>query len=147
REFLLCIAERLGATRRDAPLGAYACSGELLDDLRTAQRSLAVAGAAPLAYGELQRVIWLVQTFGFHLAELEIRQHSQVHERGRNGVRAGGPVWGDPAEVLATLRVMGDIQRRHGVDACRRYVISFTRDAGDVAAVYELADHAMAALD
>ncbi|HKA50428.1 MAG TPA: phosphoenolpyruvate carboxylase, partial [Candidatus Dormibacteraeota bacterium] len=142
REFLLCIAERLGATRRDAPLGAYACSGELLDDLRTAQRSLAVAGAAPLAYGELQRVIWLVQTFGFQLAELEIRQHSQVHERALNEVRAGGPVSGDTAEVLATLRVMADIQRRHGVDACRRYVISFTRDAGDVAAVYELADHA-----
>src|SRR5262249_6116367 len=41
-----------------------------------------------------------------------------------------------------TLRVMGDIQRRYGVDACRRYVISFTRDAGDVARVYELAERA-----
>jgi len=142
REFLLYIAERLGATRREAPVGAYACSGELLDDLRTAQRSLAGAGAAPLAYGELQRVIWLVQTFGFHLAELEIRQHSQVHERALNEVRAGGPLSVDTEEVLATLRVMGDIQRRYGVDACRRYVISFTRDAGDVAGVYELAERA-----
>ena len=142
REFLLYVAERVGATRRDAPVGAYACSGELLDDLRTVQRSLAGAGAAPLAYGELQRVIWQVQTFGFHLAELEIRQHSQVHERALSELRAGGPRSADTDEVLATLRVMAGIQHRYGVDACRRYVISFTRDAGDVAAVYDLAARA-----
>src|SRR5262252_9152841 len=142
REFLLYVAERIGATRRDAPVGAYACAGELLDDLRTAQGSLAAAGATPLAYGELQRVIWQVQTFGFHLAELEIRQHSQVHERALSELRAGSPRSADTDEVIATLRVMADIQRRYGVDACRRYVISFTRDAGDVAAVYELAERA-----
>ena len=142
REFLLYVAERIGATRRDAPVAAYACAGELLDDLRTAQRSLAGAGAAPLAYGELQRLIWQVQTFGFHLAELEIRQHSQVHERALSELRAGSPRSADTDEVIATLRVMADIQRRYGVDACRRYVISFTRDAGDVAAVYELAERA-----
>ena len=34
-----------------------------------------------LAYGELQHLIWQAQTFGFHLAELEIRQHASVHAR------------------------------------------------------------------
>ena len=43
------------------------------------------------------------------------------------------------AEVLATLRAMGWIQGRFGVDACRRYVVSFTRSAADIAAVYRLA--------
>ncbi len=36
------------------------------------------------------------------------------------------------------------MQDRFGVDACRRYVVSFTRSAGDIAAVYELARYAMA---
>jgi phosphoenolpyruvate carboxylase len=36
------------------------------------------------------------------------------------------------------------IQDRFGVDACRRYVVSFTRSADDIAAVYELARYAMA---
>ena len=46
-------------------------------------------------------------------------------------------------EVLATLRVAAWIQRRFGVEACRRYVVSFTRSAADIAAVYELAELAM----
>ena len=42
-------------------------------------------------------------------------------------------------EVLATLRAVGWLQDRFGVDACRRYVVSFTRSAADIAAVYRLA--------
>ncbi len=45
-------------------------------------------------------------------------------------------------EVLETIRVMAWIQRRYGVDACRRYVISFTTSEQDIAAVYELAGYA-----
>jgi phosphoenolpyruvate carboxylase len=45
-------------------------------------------------------------------------------------------------EVLETIRVIAWIQRRYGVDACRRYIISFTRAATDIAAVYELVGYA-----
>ena len=45
--------------------------------------------------------------------------------------------------MLATLRVIAWIQQRFGVEACRRYVVSFTRSAADIAAVYELAQLAM----
>src|SRR4029077_1949642 len=45
-------------------------------------------------------------------------------------------------EVLATIRAVAWIQDRYGVDACRRYVVSFTRSADDIAAVYELARYA-----
>jgi phosphoenolpyruvate carboxylase len=44
--------------------------------------------------------------------------------------------------VLATLRAVGWIQGRFGLDACRRYVVSFTRSAADIDAVYRLARHA-----
>ena len=47
-------------------------------------------------------------------------------------------------DVLGSLRVMAQIQQQFGADACRRYVVSFTRSAADVGAVYELARHALA---
>ena len=44
--------------------------------------------------------------------------------------------------MLATIRAVAWVQDRYGVDACRRYVVSFTRSADDIAAVYELARYA-----
>src|SRR5919106_1967957 len=139
RVVLLLAAERVAATRRrDADL-AYASAAELLDELKALQRSLASAGAPRQAYGELQHLIWQVESFGFHLAEMEVRQHSAVHAAALAEIRAGGSPTEATREVLATLRVMAQIQQRWGADACRRYVVSFTRSADDVAAVYELA--------
>ncbi|HEY7483435.1 MAG TPA: phosphoenolpyruvate carboxylase [Streptosporangiaceae bacterium] len=147
RQLLLFAAERVRATRlRNADL-AYADAGRLLADLTLVQESLAAGGAARQAYGELQHLIWQVETFGFHLAELEIRQHSEVHEQAVAEVRGtaaqgGGSLSEQTEEVLDTLRVVGWIQERFGVDACRRYIVSFTRSADDIAAVHELASHA-----
>jgi phosphoenolpyruvate carboxylase len=139
RQLLLYIADRIGATRtRDADL-AYTAPDELLAELRLVQDSLAAAGAPRQAYGELQHLIWQVETFGFHLAELEIRQHSAVHEKALAEVRAGGALSEQTEEVLDTLRVVSWIQERFGVAACSRYIVSFTRSAEDIAAVYELA--------
>ncbi len=145
RTFLLYLARRLAATRlRQADL-AYHSAAEFHHDLLLVQQSLAAAGATRQASGELQQLIWQVATFGFHLAELEIRQHSAVHARALAEVRAGGApsaLSGQTAEVLATLRAVSWIQDRFGVAACRRYVVSFTRSADDIAAVYELAARA-----
>ena len=142
RQFLLQVARRLRATRLlEQPL-AYASAAELVDDLRAVRDSLAAAGATRLAMGEIQRLLWQAETFGFHLAELEIRQHSKVHERALAEIRAGTPLSDLSRDVLDTLDVMASLQARFGVDCCRRYVVSFTRTAADVAAVYQLARHA-----
>ena len=80
RQKLLTVGVRVAATR-DRQVGlAYRDPDEMLADLLLVQDSLAAAGDARSAYGELQHLIWLVETFGFHLAELEVRQHSAVHE-------------------------------------------------------------------
>ena len=151
RTYLLYAAQRINATRvRHADL-AYPGSAEFLADLRVVQESLAAAGAAKQAFGELQHLIWQVETFGFHLAGLEVRQHSEVHARALAELRAAGPPGAEPTgpwpaqaeEVLATIRAVAWVQDRYGVDACRRYVVSFTRSADDIAAVYELARYAM----
>ncbi|MEU0516826.1 phosphoenolpyruvate carboxylase [Streptosporangium sp. NPDC006007] len=142
RQWLLFVAARIGATRQRGLDLAYRSPGELLADLRIAQASL-VAGKAPRqAYGELQHLIWQVETFGFHLAELEVRQHSQVHAEALAELTAGRSSERTD-EVLATIRTIAWIQERFGVDACSRYVVSFTRSADDVAAVYSLAEHAL----
>ncbi|MER6512555.1 phosphoenolpyruvate carboxylase [Nonomuraea sp. NPDC001636] len=142
RQWLLYVAARIAATRRRDLDLAYRAPAELLADLRLMQESL--AGSAPRqAYGELQHLVWQVETFGFHLAELEVRQHSQVHAAALEEIRAGGELSERTEEVLATIRVIAWIQERFGVTACSRYVVSFTRSADDIAAVYELAGHAL----
>lgn len=143
RQLLLLATARLRATReRDADL-AYPDAETFLADLRIVQESLASAGAVRQAYGELQHLVWQAETFGFHLAELEIRQHSEVHAAALEELRSGARPSERTEEVLATLRVISWIQERFGVDACRRYIVSFTRSAQDIAAVHELVNHAL----
>jgi phosphoenolpyruvate carboxylase len=144
RQFLLLVADRIGATRRGDLSLAYAGPDELLDDLRCVQESLVAAGALRQAFGELHDLVWQVQTFGFHLAELEIRQHSAVHRTALAELNAAGACSADTEEVLATLRTVALLQQRFGARACHRYVVSFTRSAEDVAAVYALTERACA---
>jgi phosphoenolpyruvate carboxylase len=143
RQYLLYAADRVRATRLADATIAYRTAAELLDDLRSVQRSLASAGADRIAYGELQNLVWQVETFGFHLAELEVRQHSRIHDVALSEVKGGGRRSTQTEEVLATFRAMKQIQERFGVGACRRYIVSFTRDSRDIANVYALGEAAM----
>jgi len=138
RQYLLYVADRIRATRVADSTLDYDSPAGLVDDLRAIQRSLAASGAARLAYGEVQNLVWQVETFGFHLAQLEVRQHSAVHRLALEEIGAGRPS-ARTNEALETFRAITKIQQRFGADACRRYIVSFTRDAGDIANVYALA--------
>ncbi len=63
----------------DAP--AYASAAEFGADLDTIRRSLEANGGAILARGRLRSLRRAVDVFGFHLASLDLRQNSDVHER------------------------------------------------------------------
>jgi phosphoenolpyruvate carboxylase len=142
RRILLMLARKIAATRtRDADL-AYRDPEHLLADLRVVQESLAAAGAMRQAYGHLQQLVWQVQTFGFHLAELEVRQHSAVHASVLAELDAGEPS-GQAEEVLDVFRAIAYIQERFGPRAAGRYIVSFTRSADDLAAVHRLARYAV----
>lgn len=142
RRVVLALAHRVRATRDEAD-GAYAAPEELLDDLRTVQASLRDAGATRHAFGGVQHLIWQVETYGFHLTELEVRQHSQVHEQALAELDAGAELSERTQEVLEVFRAIADIQRRYGLRAAGRYVVSFTRSAADLAAVHRLAAYAL----
>ncbi len=58
---------------------AYCSSEEFLADLRLIHDSLVSNKGAVLANGALQKLIRNVETFGFHLATLDIRQHKKIH--------------------------------------------------------------------
>ncbi|PZU49715.1 MAG: phosphoenolpyruvate carboxylase [Microbacterium sp.] len=143
---LLLITRRIIATRRrDADL-AYRTPAELLAELRVVQDSLVAAGAPRQAYGHLQQLLWQVETFGFHLAELEVRQHSAVHAKVLAECEAAAP--GDTLsdlaqEVLEVFRTIAQIQQRYGPDAAGRYIVSFTQSAADLANVHALARFAV----
>lgn len=142
RALLLLIARRIDATRtRNADL-AYRDAAELLGELRTLQASLRHGGATRHAFGELQHLIWQVETFGFHLTELEVRQHSQVHRTVLAELARGAASSDLALEVLDVFRAIAFVQHRHGPRAAGRYIASFTQSAADLAAVYELAAHA-----
>lgn len=85
RQRLGAIAERLRRTRAwltgaPAPLaGRYATADDLVRELDELQAALVADGLARVAWGEIQDLRWQVETFGFHLASLEVRQHAAVH--------------------------------------------------------------------
>ncbi|MEV7609635.1 phosphoenolpyruvate carboxylase [Microbacterium sp. NPDC089320] len=142
RRALLALAHRVGATRRGDEQ-RYARPEELLDDLRAVQSSLADAGAKRHAFGGVQHLIWQVETYGFHLTELEVRQHSQVHAKALAELEAGEAISAQTEEVLEVFRAIADIQRDRGLRAAGRYVVSFTQAASDLANVHRLATHAL----
>jgi len=156
RRRLGAVAERIRRTRAHLAgvpgprAGRYGTPGELLGELDELRDALAADGLARVAHGALQDFRWQVETFGFHLASLEVRQHSAVHHAALAALAGPAPaperevVPGvAAAEVLATFRAMAGAQRRFGEAACRRYVISFTERPEDVLEVLDLA--AMAA--
>ena len=147
RRILLMLARKIDATRlRDADL-AYREPSEFLADLRTVQDSLVAAGAARQAYGHLQQLIWQVETYGFHLAELEVRQHSAVHAKVLAELDAAAGSAGELSEqadeVLEVFRTIAFLQERYGPAAAGRYIVSFTQSAEDLANVHRLARHAV----
>ena len=144
RAVMLVMADRLKATiDRDADLMYRSCE-DYIADLKTVQRSLAEANAKRSAYGPLQDLIWQAETFGFHMVEMEFRQHSVVHSRALEDIREHG-LHGERGElqpmtheVLDTFRALGSIQKRNGIKAARRYIISFTKSAQNIKDMYEL---------
>ncbi|OYD55874.1 phosphoenolpyruvate carboxylase [Thauera propionica] len=59
----------------------YADAAALSEDLDTLHRSLVANGSAALSRGRLRQLRRAVKVFGFHLAPIDLRQNSDVHER------------------------------------------------------------------
>jgi phosphoenolpyruvate carboxylase len=144
------VAERLRRTRahltgQPAPLtGRYGGPDELDAELAEVQEALVADGLARVAWGEVADLRAQLATFGFHLAALEVRQHSAAHRAAEAAIGEGRldreVIPGvTAAEVVETLRTVAAAQARYGPGAAGRYVISFTAAADDVTLLLRLA--------
>ncbi|WP_332673831.1 phosphoenolpyruvate carboxylase [Aromatoleum sp.] len=92
RRAIAGVYARLAATHRTllgdepprhpvAPAEPYTAVGEFTEDLDILHRSLVANGSAALARGRLRLLRRAARVFGFHLAPIDLRQNSDVHER------------------------------------------------------------------
>ncbi|MDQ3370230.1 MAG: phosphoenolpyruvate carboxylase, partial [Myxococcota bacterium] len=79
REKLWYLQARLRATVDHREEG-YVDADEYIDDLDLLDRGLRSAGFGAIADQDLHDAIRRAEVFGFHLASLDIRQHSSVHD-------------------------------------------------------------------
>ncbi len=140
--------DRRAARASRATTGAYPTAADFAVELAELADALVHDGLARVAWGEVQDLRWQVETFGFHLASLEVRQHAAVHRRAVRALAEGAPGATELApgvsldEVLATFRAIPALRARFGSQAIERYVISFTSTTRDVLDVLDLAERA-----
>jgi phosphoenolpyruvate carboxylase len=112
----LAVEDRGGNVRPSAP--AYAHPAAFLDDLHAIQECLREARAGLVAdYGPLAHCVIQVKTFGFHLAALDIRQHSREHERALEEIVA-------TARLLPAGRRYSDLSEEEKVELLTRELTS-----------------------
>jgi len=163
RELLALIAARLSATVRGSEAG-YANPHEFAADLDGIDASLAVHRGAHAGQFALGRLLRRLRCFGFHLATLDLRQDSAVHDAALaalvqqpafadsdpgarapmlHGLIAGhAPAKPDAeiaAPVLAVFRAVATARQHYGAQAIGPYIVSMSRSAADALAVLALA--------
>lgn len=161
RQLLELMRRRLSATLRNETSG-YANPESLAQDLQHIATSLRENRGEHAGWFAVDRVWRRVQTFGFHLATLDIRQDSAVHERAVAALLAD-PEWAskpvqarvhrlstaplplslpaptDAESTLAVFRTLAASRKRYGAAAIGPYIISMARSAADVLSVLALA--------
>src|SRR6187397_3229473 len=80
RVFLGQLGERLRLTYEGRPNG-YEGPQQFLRDLKLIASSLRANRGFHAGWGNVQRLIRRVETFGFHLATLDLRQQAEIHHR------------------------------------------------------------------
>ncbi|MGQ0560874.1 MAG: phosphoenolpyruvate carboxylase [Gemmatimonadota bacterium] len=145
RRFLGYVGRRLRAAR-DAPGSphAYPDAASFADDLRRIRDSLADNRGARIATLHVDPLLRQVETYGFHLHTLDIREHARVHARARDELLAApgdmlpAPPSDDARRLLDTIRTIADLKRTYPAEAIRSYVISGARGIDHVLTLVRL---------
>jgi phosphoenolpyruvate carboxylase len=164
RVFLGQVAERLHRTY-DGRSNGYAQPSQFREDIAMVAESLRDNRGAHAGYFQVRRLLTRIDTFGFHLATLDLRQHADVHHtvlaqglddpqwRERSSAerharlldileRDLGPTGAFDALAKRTLAVFDAIMQtrhRYGPDAIGSYIVAGAQQADDVLAPLVLA--------
>lgn len=126
---------RLRAARDEpASAAAYASPDECLIDVRAIRDSLLAHRGQSIARRWIDPLVRSVETFGFGLHVLDVRQHADILARTvlELDARPLQPLSDAAREALETQRAVADLKREYGGGAIRAFVISGARDANDV---------------
>jgi phosphoenolpyruvate carboxylase len=168
RRFLAVVLRRLRASREAGEgVSAGACAGEeayadaagFAADLRRLRASLAECDGVRLARLLVDPLVRQVETFGFHLHTLDVRQHARVHVRAAEELARGAAIVDEDAAagnqstvklpaaptpetaaVLEGLRAVAALKREFPPESIRTHVISGARGVGDVLRLVWLAE-------
>jgi phosphoenolpyruvate carboxylase len=168
RYLLQLIGARLAATADEAA-GTYREAGEFAADVDLIASSLRAHAGAHAGWFAVRRLQRRIVTFGFHLARLDVRQHSRVHADALAEVLGelpedvekrvsllAGYANGDEAlpsrrarhvagtestldRSVAVFGALADALRRYGESELGVYVISMAASVADALAVLALA--------
>ncbi len=95
----------------DDIIGSYRTADDFLQDLLIINRSLRGHRGEILADGQLADLIRDVETFGFHLVTLDIRQHSSMHRKSISEIaRQSGVAYSDMSDGKRETWLTGCIQ-------------------------------------
>ena len=140
RRFLSYIFHKLQQSREsgEAP-DAYASAAEFQDDLLLVRSSLQSNRAERLASTHLDPLLRKLQTFGFHLHALDIRQHARVHAQALEELEQNVDCSSQTQELIETLRAVTNAKKKYPAESIRQYIISGAETENDVLAVIQLA--------
>jgi phosphoenolpyruvate carboxylase len=164
RVLLWFIARRLDLSGGEGK-GGYARPGEVLADLALIVDSLRRHRGGHAGVYLVERLMRRIETFGFHFATLDVRQHAAVHRRAvaavllcqdvaemdrvqrtqrlQKGLSAGARAPRQPdaetARVLGVMRAVADGRARYGENALGLLIISMAQGADDALAPLLLA--------
>jgi phosphoenolpyruvate carboxylase len=152
RRYLAVILRRLrDALEEPTRPQSYKTADEFADDLRLIRESLAANKGGHLARRFIDPLLRQVETFGFHLHTLDVRQHAKVHARAIAELSRGAEISDhrtlklpeipsdETAELLNDLRKIAELKRQYPPESIRHYVISGARAVEDVLSVVWLA--------
>lgn len=166
RVLLQLMAAKVAATLADLPTG-YGAAEELAADLSLVVSSLAANRGAEAGLFSVRRALRRVETFGFHLLTLDVRQDARAHRpvvgslfgdagwtvrpaaeraaRLRQALAApeatpaaGAAEEPEAARALAVFRAIAECRRRYGARAIGPFIVSMTQGADDLLSLLQL---------
>lgn len=160
RRFFAFVLQRLRASRDvSANMNGYAAAASFAADLHIVRDSLFENKGDELAKGLLDPLLRQIETFGFHLHTLDIRQHARVHQRALRELACGAQFDSsapaqknsesvdaksndgfpetstETAALLDSLRAVAELKNTFPPPAIRAYVISGAQTEQDVFAI------------
>jgi len=148
RRYLDYVLIRLKALRR-SETNAYTTADEFKNDIALIRNSLSQNRGEKLAQLLVDPLLRQVETFGFHLHTLDVREHARVHSRAFDelaSARADSTsfhlqqsVSDDTKKLLDSLRMVRDLKQTFPTEAVRSYVISGAKSASDISSLIWLA--------